>query len=80
MGHAAGNSRLSLPEPKPGSRLTAREPTSYELRESAGSYINGIPGRQGGRHTGKTRGTAYREDVEEADLQSLTTDLLSTAN
>ena len=27
-------------------RLTAREPTSYDLRESAGSYIRPIPGRQ----------------------------------
>ena len=28
-------------------RLTAREPTSYELRESAGSYTRGIPDNKG---------------------------------
>ena len=29
-----------------GPRLSAREPTSYELSESAGRYINGIAGRR----------------------------------
>ena len=65
------SSKISGSKSKPGSRLRCREPTSCELRESAGSSSGPYREDEGGRHILKTKrdvgpvdpgSSAYRED------------------
>jgi len=65
------SSKISGSKSKPGSRLRGREPTSCELRESAGSSSGPYREDEGGRHILKTKrdvgpvdpgSSAYRED------------------